>query len=190
MLEEFLGGFRNTIGRAKYMINAWQESGKAGLYKPKVISRHESGYRPWLSDCLNAARTRMAPLGAEELDRVTVVAFWRGYVDSTGKEFLGDEMTSPTDKVIVDIGIELHETAMDTLHNMRIFEMFRDGGAYGGDSKLLSDCQQRRQPGATMLIAINELWRPAPCAAVVQFMKNDPNLDMGEISDVKALKKK
>lgn len=190
MLEGFLSGFRNTIGRAKYMMNAWQESGRAGLYRPQVISRHESGYRPWLTDCLNAARTKMAPLGAEELDCVTVVAFWRGYVDSTGREFLGEEMKNPSDKVIVDIGIELHELTMTKLHEMGLFEMFKDGGAYGASSKLLSDCQQRRQPGATMLIAFNELWKPAPCAAVVQFMKNNPDLDMGEISDVNALRKK
>lgn len=189
MLEGFLSGFRSTIGRAKYMLNAWQESGKAALYKPRVISRHEYGYRPWLSDCLNAARTRMAPLGPEELDRVTVVAFWRGYVDSTGKEFRGDERKDPGDMVLVDIGIELHELTMSKLHEMGLFEMFKDEGA-GGSSKLLNDCQQRRQPGATMLIAFNELWKPAPCAAVVCFMKNDPDLDMGEIADVKALKKK
>jgi hypothetical protein len=185
MMEGFLSGFRNTIGRAKYMLNAWQESGRAGLYKPRVISRHEYGYRPWLSDCLNAARTRMAPLGPEELDRVTVVAFWRGYVDSTGKELRGDERKEPDDMVLVDIGIETHETTMGKLHEMGLFEMFKDEG-----SKLLNDCQQRRQPGATMIIAFNELWKPAPCAAVVQIMKNDPDLDMGEISDVAALRKK
>ena len=181
MLERF----RNTVQRAKFMLNAWQESGKAALYKPKVISRHEYGYRPWLVDCLNAARTRMTPLGAEELDRVTVVAFWRGYVDPTGKQFRGDEMQEAGDMVLVDIDIEQHETIMSKLHEMGLFEMFKDDS-----NKLLNDAQQRRQPGATMLIAFNELWKPAPCAAVVQFMKNDPDLDMGEISDVTALKKR
>src|SRR5271166_1629091 len=190
MLEGLLGGFRNTIGRAKYMLNAWQESGKAGLYKPRVISRHEAGYRPWLSDCLRATRTKMAPLGPEELDRVTALAFWRGYTDPTGRDFRGDEQKDPSDMVLVDVGIELHETMMDKLHEMGLFDMFKDEGPYGGGSQLLNDCHQWRQSGATLKIAINELWKPAPCAVVTQFMKNNPDLDMGEISDVDALRKR
>ena len=183
-----LEGFRNTIGRVRYMLNAWQESGKTALYKPKVLSRHESGYRPWLSDCLRAARERMGPLEAEELDRVTVVAFWRGYFDATGREFHGAEAKSPNDRVIVDIGIELHELAVKSLEEMGAFEMFKEG-AYGNKEKLRNDCNQRRQPGATLLVAFNEIDTPAPSAAVVQFMKFDPDLDMGEIADLKALRK-
>jgi len=190
MLEGFLSGFRNTIGRARYMVNAWQESGKAALYKPKVISRHQYGYRPWLHDCLNAARRQLAPLGDEELDRITVLAFWRGYFDPTGKQFRGDTRQHEDDLVLVDIGIDTHEAMLNNLHEMQLFEMFKDEGPYGGGNQLLNDCQQRRQPGATLLVGINELWKPAPCAAVVQFMKNNPDLDMGAISDVAALKKK
>lgn len=178
-------GFRDTWGRLKAMMDVWQESGKAALYKPKVISRHEYGYKAWLSDCLNAARTRLAPLGAEELDRVTVVAFWRGYVDSTGKELHGNDR-QPNDQVLVDISVAQHHDAMQALHDAGTFEMYNSDGG----NKLLNDANQRRQPGALILIAFNEIEKPAPVAAVVSFMKNDPDLDMGEISDVAALKKK
>ena len=147
--------FRNVMSRVQYMVDAWHQSGS--LYqKPRVISRHESHYKPWFRDCIAAVRRQYVALRSEELDRLTFVAFWKG-VDEQGN-------------VKMDITYDTHEKVMDILHGTGVFDMY--------DQKLQFDANARRMPGGVTVIAFNETDPSNRLAAAAHELKDDPDLKL------------